>query len=251
MIPCNSWPDCLKSYSVRKDPGLWWTPHGIYQSKWHTRSKSSCPLGSISLSVATRSRRICVPICLALDTELRALQLERDLDELERLQSRAPMVVRSFEERLTPMSWACLMQWWLQDDHPADHSCSRRGYRDDRVKLLSDTAWGMHSTAFVGVHIGYEQNTGSAGKQCSSGAGTQGAPGGAWRFCSTPDLALAVAVLWQESWVGNPLRSKVFILHLLKPVIRHGQLKDWKVFQLHLLAQLKFFCSSCLCVKLL
>lgn len=172
MIPCTSWPDYLKSHSVRKDTGLLWTPHGIFPSKWHTRNKASCPLGSISGSVTRRSRGIYVPICLALDTEQWAPQLKRNLDELERLQSRAPKAVRGFEERLGPVDWAYLMPWWPQGDQPAEHSCSRRSCRDDRAKMLSDTAWGMPNTAFVGVHISYEPNTGSAGKQRSRDPGS-------------------------------------------------------------------------------
>lgn len=168
-IPCTSWPDCLKAT-------LWERTGAVMDTTWNVpgkmthRNKASCPLGSISGSVARRSRRILVPICLALDTELWAPLLKRDLDELEQSSQGG----QRLWERLGPMDWAYLMHWWLQGDQLADHSCSRRSYRDDRAKLLSDTAWGMPNTAFVGIHSGHGPSTCSAAQHCSSGAETQG-----------------------------------------------------------------------------
>lgn len=139
-----------------------------------------------------------------------------------------------------------LVERWLQGDQLAAHSCSTGSYSDDRPKLLSDTAEGImvgnvHPIMPLGkFKLGMSKNffTRRAVQQWSRYPGSHHP----WRFWSwgTSGVASVIVVLWKRGWIRDLLRTWDLILRLLKPVVRSYQPKDWRLFQLHLLAQLDF-----------
>lgn len=167
------------------------------------------------------------------------------MDELERIYSRVPKVVRGLELVLGPMrlgvvcageevpsGWPAsslqllnreLQRWQTQ----TSLQYSRRNNSGQFPKLpLGKFQLGMSKNFF----------TRRAVQQWSRDPGIHRP----WRFwsCGTPWVALSIAVLWQEGWISDLLKTWDLILQLLKPAVRPYQPKDWRLFQLHLLAQL-------------
>lgn len=117
----------------------------------------------------------------------------------------------SLFDALVASGWSASRPQLLQEELQGWQSQTALWYsmRNAQHSLCGNSQWSWAKHLFSSAAL----------QQWSRDPGREHHP---WRFCScsTPDLALAVAVLWQESWIRNLLCSWVLILHWLKPAVR-------------------------------